>query len=523
MTRSGGEAKTAKGPRCGAASMDGDRERLMRKRTLAVGLMVGLAALIMASCGGNDTATPRVLGKGALITFIGDTPASDVLSLRTTITGMTLKQEGTANRVAVFPTSSSTTSLVKVNFASLRDFATVLTIAALPETTYDEVILTFSASQIVLYDPSKDPPIRVVNARLSTATPVIPIQPALTVTKDGVFALRLDFDILRSIEVDPNGEVNGNVTPVLSAAPVDSIEGQGFGELDDLVGFVRTVSPYSTGQNFTGAFTLQLLAGTGPAVTVNFTSSTELFGVSALNQLETGRVVEVDAVVDEGGNVVAKTVEVEDRAVLADEKLAFLGSVLSVTRDYSGNVVQFSFYVREEEPDSGGYVPLDSVVVVNVSSTTNFQYSSRSTNFASLPFDATAVTPGQELIVHGKYTRATDQPTTVAANSIFLKLQTVQGNLSSLVQVGSDDKTGAFWLTPSASLLQGAPILVFTTNTAEFQTAFVNVFGLAELAPQANLLVRGLPFYENQAGTINGVAVPAGTLVITARQIHQLQ
>jgi hypothetical protein len=64
---------------------------------------------------------------------------------------------------------------------------------------------------------------------------------------------------------------------------------------------------------------------------------------------------------------------------------------------------------------------------------------------------------------------------------------------------------------------------VFTTNTAEFQTAFVNVFGLAGLTPQAILLVRGLPFYQTQAGTINGVAVPAGTLVITARQIHQLQ
>lgn len=515
MAGSNCEAKKTKGPRHGAASMDRDRERLMLKRMLAV----GLAAVIMASCGGNNTPSPRVLGKGALITFIGDTPASDVLSLRTTVTGMTLKQEGTTNKVTVFPSSSTTTSLVKIDFASLRDFTTVLTVAAVPETTYDEVILTFSAMQIVLYDPSKDPPIRVVNAKLSTTTPVIPIQPALTVTKDGVFALRLDFDILRSIEVDPNGEVNGNVTPVLSAASVESIEGQGFGELDDLVGFVRTVSPYSTGHNFTGAFTLQLLAGTGPAVTVNLTSSTELFGVSALNQLETGRVVEVDAVVDEDGNMVAKTVEVEDRAVLADEKLAFLGSVLSVTRDYSGNVVQFSFYVREEEPDNSGYVPLDSVVVVNVSSTTNLQYSSRSANFVSLPFDATAVAPGQELIVHGKYTRRTEEPTTVDANTIYLKLQTVQGNLSSLVQVGSDGKTGGFWFTPSLTLLQDAPILVFTNN----ETVFTEVLGLGQLAPEATLLVRGLPFYQTQAGTINGVTVPAGTLVITARQIHQLE
>jgi hypothetical protein len=510
----------------------------MLKRTLAV----GLAAVIMASCGGNNTPSPRVLGKGALFTFIGDTPASDVLSLRTTVTGMTLKEQGTTNKVTVFPSSATTTSLVKLNFASLRDFATVLTLAGVPDVTYDEVTITFSVTQIVLYDPTNDPPIRVVTAEMSTAAPVIPIRPALTIVKDKVAALRLDFDILRSIELDADGQVSGKLTPILKASPVVSIEGQGFGEFDDLVGFVSTVMPYPTGQDFTGAFTMQLLSGTGPAITVNLTSATQLFdvyqeGVPELNKVETGRMVEVDAVVDEKGNLVAKTVEAEDRAVVEDNKLAFLGYVIAVTKDESGNLTQFSLYVREEEPDVSWQVPLDSVAVVNVAppctipppapttppSCTTFLFSSRPTNFANLPFDATAVAPGQELIVHGKYTTTTDQPTAVDANMIFLKLQTVQGTLASLVQVGSDGKTGAFWLTPSSSLFQSAPILVFTTNTPEFQTAFVNVFGLAELTPQAILLVRGLPFYQTQAGTIDGVAVPAGTLVITARQIHQLQ
>jgi hypothetical protein len=517
----------------------------MLKRMLAVGLTVGLAAVIMASCGGNNTSSSRVLGKGALYTFIGDTPASDVLSLRTTVTGLTLKEQGTTNKVTVFPSSSTTTSLVKMNFASLRDFATVLTLAGVPDVTYDEVTITFSGAQIVVYDPANDPPIRVVTVEMSTSAPVIPIQPALTIVKDKVAALRLDFDMLRSIKVDAHGQVSGKLTPILKASPVVLTEGQGYGEFDDLVGFVRTVMAYPISQVFTGAFTVQTISGTGPALTVNLTSATQLYdvyqeGVPALNKVETGRLVEVDAMVDENGNLVAKTVEFEDRAVVADSKLAFLGYVIAVTKDNNGNVTQFSLFVREEEPDASSQVPLDSVVVVNVAplcaipppapptpptppSCTTFLFSSRPTNFAGLPFDARAVAPGQELIVHGKYTRTTDQPTTVDANMIYLKLQTVQGNLGSLVQVGSDDKTGAFWLTPSSSLLRGAPILVFTTNTAEFQTAFVNVFGLAGLTPQAILLVRGLPFYQTQAGTINGVAVPAGTLVITARQIHQLQ
>jgi len=109
-------------------------------------------------------------------------------------------------------------------------------------------------------------------------------------------------------------------------------------------------------------------------------------------------------------------------------------------------------------------------------------------------------------------------PTTVAADKIDLPLQTAQGNFASSVQRGSDDKTGAFMLTTCATLLQGTPIMVVTNN----QTSFVNVAGLAELAPLPTLLVKGLPFFQPMATTVNGVSVPAGTLVILAKQVHQL-
>jgi len=491
----------------------------MLKRMLAAGLVVGLAAVVLASCGGNEAAAPASVGKAALYTFIGDTPASDVLSMRISVTSMTLTQQGTTNEVDL-PVSGSASS-ARLDFASLRDFTTVLSVASMPEVTYDKITLNFSFPQIVLYDPTQSPPVRVVNAAMAKATAVVPIRPALAVVKDEVAALRLDFDLLRSIaiEVDTDGHVSGTLTPVMKAAPIVPVEGQGFGEFDGLVGFVRTVAPYPGTENFTGAFTLQLLAGDGPAISVNFTNSTQLFGVPALNQLETGRVVEVEAVIDEKGNFVAKTVEVGDRAVVDENKLAFLGYVTSVTKDQSGKLSQFSLYVREEQPDVSYQVPLDSVVIVHVSSTTTFQHSSRSTNFASLPFDGTAVTPGQELIVHGKYTTAQDMPTTVDANLIVLKLQTVQGNLASLVQVSPDGRTGAFWFAPSLTLLQSAPVMVMTNS----ETVFVGVLGLGDLTSQSFLLVKGLPFYQMQAGTINGVAVPAGTLVITARQVHQLQ
>jgi hypothetical protein len=501
------------------------------------GLILGLAALLFPGCGGNNNTGPAVTQTGPLYIFIGDVPAGDVLSLRASISTLTLRVQGsTDHNVTVFPTTTNATSLFKVNFASLRDFSTILNLTSIPEATYDQATLTMSAPQLGLYDPSQDPPFQSLVATLTRTAPPVPISPPLTIKKGTLSALRIDFDIGRSIQVDAQGQVTNQVNPILKAATVVPADPDGFGFFDDLVGFVRTVSPYPVGQNFTGSFSLQLLSGTGPSVAVYLTydadnpndpnKTTQLYGIPDgngdgipdLNQLLTGQVAEVGAYIDNNGNVVARTVQAEDRAVIELHQLAFLGYVLSVTKDADGNVTQFQFYVREEEPDVSAGVPLDSVVTVNVGSTTTFNLSSPPINFASLPFNATSIVPGQELIVHGQYTVVTDQPTTVAANSIYLKVQTIQGRLGSLAQVGSDGKTGALWLTPASSLLQPTPVLVMTN----VDTVFLNVFGLSHISPQAKLLVRGLPFYQAEAGTINGLAVPAGTLVVMTRQVHQL-
>ena len=491
----------------------------MLRRKLLVWLILGLFAAAFSSCGSNSTTIPTIQ-HGSLFTFLGDTPASDVLAVHATISSMKLRLVGTTNFVTVFPSNTQPLGQKRVNFCALRDSSTIIDLSSVPEETYDQVVIGLSIAQLTSYDPTSDPPIKKLAVKLSTATPAIPIQPNLTLVKNQVNALRLDFDMLRSIQLDVHGQVTGDVIPTFKATPVIATDPKGFGEFDDLVGFVRAVQAYPIGQNFSGALSLQLLSGTGPAVSINFNSASKLYGVAGLNVLETGRVAEVGATMDKNGNLIADTVEVEDRAIVEQYKLAFLGLVTAVTKDDTGNVTQFSFYVREEEPDISTTVPIDSVVTVNVLPETTLQYSSRPTNFdPALPFDAEAITVGQELIVNGVYTIVANQLTTVAASMIFLKLQTMQGSLGSLVQVGNDGHSGAFWFIPQASLLTGSPILVFASS----DTTYLNLFGMADIIPQATLLVRGLPFYQANATTINDVVVPAGTLVVKARQIHQLQ
>jgi hypothetical protein len=90
--------------------------------------------------------------------------------------------------------------------------------------------------------------------------------------------------------------------------------------------------------------------------------------------------------------------------------------------------------------------------------------------------------------------------------------------MTSMVLIGSDDQTGVFVLNPCCTLLQGTPIYVVTNN----QTNFVNVTGLGAITSLNSLLVKGMPYYQPQPTKINGVTIPAGTLVFQAKQVHVL-
>jgi hypothetical protein len=501
----------------------------MLKRTVVVALTVGLAVGFLCSCGDSSSSKSAApAANGSLLTLIGDAPLCDVLSFHVTITGLTLTPVGGGREVGVIVSTATSAPSIKVNFGVLRDSSTILNLGSVSEGTYSQATILLSSAQLAVYDPTQNPPVKTITADLSKVEPTVNIEPPLTIAKGKVSVLRIDFDMLRSIELDANGQVTGKVVPVLRFTPLTASGSEGFGEADDLVGFVRSVSNTSATTAFTGSFLMQFLSAStsgAPALNVNFTDSTEMFGSPALNQLLTDSFVEVDGFFDSDGSLVAKTVEVEYQEDPAKNKVGLIGPITSLTKDPNGNLTQFSLWVREQEPDTSSYIAPDSIVVVNVSPSTTYQFSSRSTNFANLVFGPTALAVGQEVVLHGPYTMTAGLPTTAAADSrgdlkVYLKLQSLQGSFAPpfLVPPGSDDKTGAFQLAPCCTLFQGTPVYVLTNN----QTTFVNMGGLSGLTPQRGLLVKGLPFFQPQAGTINGVPVPAGTLVVLAKQVHRL-
>ena len=103
---------------------------------------------------------------------------------------------------------------------------------------------------------------------------------------------------------------------------------------------------------------------------------------------------------------------------------------------------------------------MDNIYQVDLTANPTYQASVMGPNFANLSFGPQNLAVGQELVVHGAYTKppttagspSPTMPFTVEPTAIYLKLQSMQGTMGSMLPVGSDDATGVFILTPCCTL-----------------------------------------------------------------------
>ncbi len=500
----------------------------MRKRLLGLALGFGIVGVLTLGCGGNNVPTmppQQLAATGSVAILAGDSPLCDAVSFTVTISSASLTPENGGAPVPVINSSSPVT----VDFAALMDFFTMLNLANVPVGTYNQLSLTLSNPQITILDTTQNPPKTVTSTPTITNLNVtINLDPPLEVTANGAVALNIDFKLRKSVSVDAQGNVT--VNPVFQASTQTTPDHQDHNKLEDdedLHGLVQAVSTTPTpNTNFIGSFTVQ--TENGNTSTVEVTADTQFEGVSGLSApLTPMAFVEVEAFVDENGNIVAKSVEVEEQE--DQQRAAFVGLITAATRDSSNNVTSFTLFVRGEHPDETGCVPPHSNLTVNVNSGTEYKITAEGVNRAGLAFDASALGVGQHVVVHGVCQPAAPPPApagppTVAAASVFLRLQTLVGSFvppAAPFSAASDDKTGGFTLNPCSSIFNGQPITVFTFA----ETAFAGVTGLNELTPTPELATKGLLLYVTQAPvTVNNLTVtpPPPMPVFEAKGVHQL-
>ncbi len=543
----------------------------MARRVLAILILLVVGSFAL-HCGSSTTSTTPTQ-TGTVFTLIGDSPMCDVLGARLNITELILYFSNSAAGSGLL---NSTNTLIPIDLAELLGSSTVLNDTTTKVGSYGRISLGVDVASMYVYNPSANPPFTTLTENLTVPSPLIyNISPPLTIPASGVAVVSLDFDLGQSVLVNSQGQITGALNPMATAVapPIPTASTvNGFGEIDGAHGFIESVTSsafISGGITYNGGITLQLLpsdvsgAG-GPAVTAQFTPHSVLCGPTTfsnqaccqsgvsvganpacsvpqapLNSVLTGSYAAVDGFVDSNGYFQANNVFLGPQEIVADQQVAFIGPVLSVTTDTAGNVTGFNMFLRSTEP-AVTEVPLDALTTVTLSSntlyntvpppiyTTTSPTTAQGTNFAALPFGPEQIAIGQDVVVHGVYTippaatpPATAAPVSMVANEIDDNLQTHQGNFLSLLAAQPDNLTGAFAFEPCATLDQqnaaALPIYVFTSP----QTVFVNTAGLSSLQPQPGLQVRGLLFYEPQSVTINGVTVPPGKMVMLAKKVTQ--
>jgi hypothetical protein len=402
-----------------------------------------------------------------------------------------------------------------VDFARLTDFTNILNTATVPPGTYNQLQMTLTNPQLIVINNSTSPPTpQPVAANLTATTSMITLSPALVVSSNNTSGLTIDFNLRESLQVGSASQVTGTVDPQITVA-VNTNSGSTVGEATALYGIAGTPSTTNLPSGFTGSFPLTLYDGTGQTLTilVNSSSVLEGDGVTSFSNLTEGAFVEVDAIVNTSGQIIAQTIDSEEPASTSSQKSAFLGTVISLTQDSSGNATAFTLLVDDEIPELSSSVPLYSGLTVMLTSTTNYFTNWLSWNRQAFTFSPQTLGLAEKVAVFGVL--GSGSPPALTANQVFLRPRNVLGNFIALHSVSS----GSFTMTPCGGLFGGKPITVLTYP----DSTFTGVSGVSALTPSPTLDTFGLLFYTQKSGTtIGGASWTAPTWIMEGRGVDQL-
>jgi len=486
------------------------------------GVAVILAAVLTVGCGSNggtvsDTNSPVATPSGSVVTFGTDAPICDVESFVATITSASLIPQGGGTPVTLVASTAPAT----VDFARLTDFTNILSTASVAPNTYSQFQMTLTNPVLTAINTSVSPPSPVAIAtNLTASTLTIPISPALVVSSSTTTGITMDFNLRKSLQVDGNGQVTGTVDPQITITP-NTLSGSTVGEADSLYGVVGTPSTSDLPTGFTGSFPLTVADGVGQTYTILSNSSTvfEGDGVTDFGDLQPNTFVEVDAIVNTAGQIIAQTVDAEEQTSPSSQRSAFLGKIIAITRDggASGNATSFTLLVDDEIPSLNGSVPLHSGLNVTLTASTHYFTNWQHWNRQAFTLGPMTLGVAEKVAVFGVL--GSGSPPTMTADHVFLRPRNVFGNFNTLQAAGSDGKTGGFTMTPCGGLFLAQPITVITYA----DTNFTGLSGLVNLTPAPTLNTRGDLFYEQTSGTSSqGASWTAPTWVLQARQVHQL-
>lgn len=437
------------------------------KRVLFVTLFTLVFAFAMVGCGaGNNNGPIQATGTSTTVQF-GDATNDQIVKFELTVSSITLTgATGTSN------TSNLLSAPVEFEFVQSAGTLEPVSLSKVPAGTYSAATFTVANPEVVVVDgttPTKIP------ATLASTTVNVNFASNITVGTDPLF-INFDLDLANSITISgtaPNetAAVNPSLTVSTSTvAPNEAGENENNGEEDDVHGKVTGVAAPN--------FTIQTESGT--SITFATNSSTKFDdGLTAVTDLKTGDIVEVDAMTQPDGSNLATKVEREG-AETGEEAEGIISNV-------TGTAPALTITIAHQVDSTGSANPPVTVDITTDSSTQFIVRGDKLNVTLACPnapcFDATHVAKGQRVEAD-----ADGQASPIAARKLKLREQALVGTVSNASTNSFTltlDSTSAF-----ASLSGATSVNVTLANGANVKTTITN---------GATVRVRGLVFFDGTA------------------------
>jgi uncharacterized protein DUF5666/uncharacterized protein DUF4382 len=453
----------------------------MQGRNIVMTILPALLATLvvgLVGCGSNQTLTTNPMAaspnSASLQLRVGDAPSDSIVAFEIKVDSITL-------------TNSSNTSVsllsapTEIELTHTAGTVEPLVISSVPPGTYTQATITLSDPEVTIIDSTGQP--KEVTATLTSPTATVTFNPAITFDASS-HVLSFDLDLAQSVTLTASG---ATITPLFTAstAPVAQAgeqEDDENGEVEDLHGSVTSVGSSSF-----------MISALNQAINVG--SQTQFEGVTGLSALKNGMMVEVDAITQSDGSLLATKVEAEVENEAGNEVEDVLGVEGLVTSTTGAPVTQFQMIAGEVEGSGTPAPALGSTITVNVDANTKFAISQDKVDLSNLSFSPTfdATQLGKVQAVEADTDVAS--ATLITARRVKLKQQGLTGTVSNIVSGSGGQQT--FTLTVAsdsafAMLTGGTTLTVVQQSTTELK-------GISGVTANQTVRVRGLLFFNGGA------------------------
>jgi hypothetical protein len=459
---------------------------------LRVFLMIGVAACVAGCSSGSGSApgsstTPAQ--SGSVYVLGTDAPLPSVVSFAVSLQSITLSN-GSATPVSILNGAQT------VDFARFNGLSTLLDFNSIPTGTYTTATITLGSATLGYLNTQSGTPPTVASMPATLTQPVVTINLAspFVVNAGDMDALRFDFNLQQSVQVDANGQITGQVTPTLDLKALSASDPENY--IDEFDAGVVSIDASAN------SFVIQ--GPHGRQYTVQLSSNTEFENNESIANLTTNSIIEVSGSFAPN----SQTINADCLGILSQDGYWAAGLITNVT-PAQGAANGFGIYVRAELPADTG-LTLGQIAKINLTGSENYFIYKLHTPLTNFFFNSSLLVPGQHVSIGGPLSGAGNSQS-VTAHRIVLRHE---GHTGEWVSGSTNTGNGTFQFNSNglAGVLFNGPVTVYTTPVTNWLGGLT---GLSDLSGNSAISIRVVGLVLKNPST--------GNPVFVARSVEELQ